>query len=132
MCTCSHEQLPKVTNHHLVRHGAGSRLLYLSRYDVGDCAEYATAALLVLVVDGKARPGRQRHSWAAGTTECARFVKLLRLGILTTDMGLADGGSCVTSASAFTMVVVGSGVIVQVMVRNHSQKDAPCGRFTSA
>lgn len=120
------------TNHDLVRHGAGSHLLYLSSYDVGDYAEWATAACGVLAIDGGSRPGRQRHSWAAGTTESARFVKLLRFCILTTAMGLADGGSCATGASAFTMVVVGSGVIVQVMVRDHSQKGAPCGGITSA
>jgi hypothetical protein len=131
MCICSCEQVPRITNHHLVRHGAGSHLLYLSRYDVGDCAERATAACVVLAVDGDGRPGRQRHSCAAGTTECAHFVKLLRLCILTTNMGLADGGSCVTGASAFTMVVVGSGVIVQVTVRDHPQRGAPCDGFTS-
>jgi hypothetical protein len=54
---------------------------------------------------------------AAGTTECARFVELLRLCILTMDMEFADGGSCATGASAFTMVVVGSGVSVLVFVR---------------
>ena len=62
---------------------------------------------------------------AAGTTECARFVKLLRLCILTTDMGYADGGSCGTGASAFTMVVVGFGVSVLVFVRLTAQKIAP-------
>ena len=86
----------------------------------------------MLVIDGGSRPGRQRHSWAAGTTESARFVELLRFCILTTDMGLADGGSCATGTSAFTMVVAGSGVIVQVMVRDHSQKGAPCNGITSA
>jgi hypothetical protein len=53
---------------------------------------------------------------AASTTECASFAKLLRLCILTTDMGYADGGSCATGASAFTMVVVGSGVSVLAFV----------------
>ena len=78
-------------------------------YDAGACAKYWTVAcveLVDLVVDGDGRPGNVTAE-AAGTAECARFVKLLRLCILTTDMGFPDGGSCGAGASAFTMVVVG-------------------------
>ncbi len=85
-------------------------------------------ACVALVVGGVGKLGRQASNVtaeAAGMAECARFVRLLRLCILTTDMGFADGGSCGTGASAFTMVVVGSGMSVLVFGRTTARRSLP-------
>ena len=78
------------------------------------------AGCWLLAVGGDGCPGRQRHSSSCtcryGSLR-ARFVKLLRFCLLTTDMKFAGGGSCATGASAFTMVVVVSGESVLVLVR---------------
>lgn len=89
----------------------GFHLLYLTRctmqvlaQSIGQLRALSSSISSSTVMAGQAG---NVTAEAAGTAECARFVKLLRLCILTTDMGFPDGGSCGAGASAFTMVVVG-------------------------
>ena len=129
---------PEATDHHLVRHGdrlpfdfgagAGacklSRVRHRRRAGQGKAGQGVRQPVvpcwLAVGGDGDGCPGRQRHSSSCtcryGSLR-ARFVKLLRFCILTTDMEFADGGSRATGASAFTMVVVVSGGSVLVFVR---------------
>jgi hypothetical protein len=82
------------------------------------CVRQLVALCWLLAVGGDGCPGRQRHSSSCRYGRLrARFVKLLRFCLLTTDMEFAGGGSCATGASAFTMVVVVSGGSVLVFVR---------------
>jgi hypothetical protein len=131
MCICSCKQAP--------------RILTTTWFDMAPaptCSIYLGTTWVIAQSGRQLRAACWRSTVVAGQAgnvtaglqvrQSARFVKLLRFCILTTAMGLADGGSCATGASAFTMVVVGSGVIVRVTVRDHSQKGAPCGGITSA